>query len=259
LWILNIWVNEEKGYKKYQWNPIKDWSKIIIYCFIIIAPFRYLVNKFNNYEQDSYKDNILFSAVYLKKYDEVKGLITKKYNLDEIDSFNMTPLMIAIRNNDMEMVTLLAKGGAKTFTVINKKHKRYEGYDALDLAVKYGNIKILKFLISKGFDINRKSESLKLYPYPIFLATLKCSARTLDFLISKGANVNLRDNNGNTPLHLSAKRGCFSVSVILGEAKADFNLKNKNKKTPYDIIRNKEHAPSSSYYFFKKSRQPASK
>ena len=53
-----------------------------------------------------------------------------------------------------------------------------------------------------------------------------------DFLISEGADVNFKDRNGCTPLHLMALHGNVDCSVSLISAGADVNKKNKEGETP---------------------------
>ena len=53
-----------------------------------------------------------------------------------------------------------------------------------------------------------------------------------DFLISEGADVNFKDRNGCTPLHLVALHGNVDCSLSLISAGADVNKKNKEGETP---------------------------
>lgn len=47
-------------------------------------------------------------------------------------------------------------------------------------------------------------------------------------LIGKGADVNAKDNNGNTPLHWAAKDGQKEVAALLIEKGADVNAKDED-------------------------------
>ena len=52
-------------------------------------------------------------------------------------------------------------------------------------------------------------------------------------LVEKGAKLDLQNNTQSTALHYSAKRGDVSIAKILLDANADFNLMDENNKTPF--------------------------
>ncbi|RMG03466.1 MAG: ankyrin repeat domain-containing protein, partial [Acidobacteria bacterium] len=54
-------------------------------------------------------------------------------------------------------------------------------------------------------------------------------------LISSGANVNAKDQDGQTPLHEAAWYGNSGVAKLLISSRADLNAKNKNGKTPLGV------------------------
>lgn len=58
------------------------------------------------------------------------------------------------------------------------------------------------------------------------------SHQIVSLLVSKGANPNLQDQQLQTPLHLSAKRGHFQSSEALIKAGADVSMKDIEGKTP---------------------------
>ena len=69
--------------------------------------------------------------------------------------------------------------------------------------------------------------------YPIIFATKSGNVDSVVELISAGVNVNLADtNDGNTALHLANN---FQVVKLLVDAEADVNAKNKNGDTPLHI------------------------
>ena len=51
-------------------------------------------------------------------------------------------------------------------------------------------------------------------------------------LISKGADINAKNNNGNTPLHIASYNGYLPIVEYLVNNRADINTKNKNDRTP---------------------------
>lgn len=57
----------------------------------------------------------------------------------------------------------------------------------------------------------------------------------MKLLIENGAEINIKDNDGNTPLHYAAKRGFMGIIRLLVENGADINAKNNDGQTPNDI------------------------
>ncbi|WP_341815111.1 ankyrin repeat domain-containing protein [Wolbachia endosymbiont (group A) of Chalcis sispes] len=49
--------------------------------------------------------------------------------------------------------------------------------------------------------------------------------------MQKGANINAKDKNGNTSLHLAAMNGKIDVAKVLLKHNADVNAKNNEGKT----------------------------
>ena len=54
---------------------------------------------------------------------------------------------------------------------------------------------------------------------------------TTEYFIQKGADVNAKDKDGNTPLHLAAMNGKIDVAKVLLKHNADVNAKNNEGRT----------------------------
>jgi len=57
----------------------------------------------------------------------------------------------------------------------------------------------------------------------------------LQFLIDSGADINARNNNGNTPLHEAVWVGSLESVKILVTAGADTESENEYDATPFDL------------------------
>ncbi|WP_265033965.1 ankyrin repeat domain-containing protein [Wolbachia endosymbiont (group A) of Sicus ferrugineus] len=64
---------------------------------------------------------------------------------------------------------------------------------------------------------------------------------TTEYFIQKGADVNAKDKDGNTPLHLAAMKGKIDVVKILLEYNADVNTKNNEGRTALYYAANNNH------------------
>jgi ankyrin repeat protein len=54
----------------------------------------------------------------------------------------------------------------------------------------------------------------------------------IELLLAKGANINIKKNDGYTPLHLAVGRGNVAMVELLVAKGADVNVKNNAGDTP---------------------------
>lgn len=119
-------------------------------------------------------------------------------------------------------------------------------------------ISLLKFLVETiGFDVNAKSASGKTLLSSLTVS-MKNSYEIAEYLIQKGAEVNVQDNNGNTPLLTAVRmtsviREQYRYRKLLLKHGASVTLKNNLGIAPIDIdpmieSRYKEEELSMAYY-----------
>jgi len=136
------------------------------------------------------------------------------------------------------------------------------GFKPLHLATGEGQVKIVKFLISAGADVNAKGPygwrslhmaagmnssemvamliaaaadpnlKMELGNTPLHSAAYLGNIDIADRLIKAGSRVNESDNDGNTPLHDAAARGYAEMVRFLLVKGASPTAKNKAGKTP---------------------------
>ncbi|MDR2171463.1 MAG: ankyrin repeat domain-containing protein [Planctomycetaceae bacterium] len=129
-----------------------------------------------------------------------KNIQTKKQTQEEIKTFNtpikeVTPATLsdATENGDIEVKELINAG-------VDIHAIDQNGWTALHYAVCYNNpnIEMLKYLISKGVNVNAKTKNL--------ITPLHMAARynpnidILKYLVSQGADTSAKDDNYETPL-----------------------------------------------------------
>ncbi|AVP87465.1 hypothetical protein phytr_5190 [Candidatus Phycorickettsia trachydisci] len=175
------------------------------------------------------------------------------------------PLHAAIKRNDLEEAASLLSQGA------NIAEKNKYGQNAFHIAALTGNREVLKLLLDTNPStevINARDEYgntpfhfacreadeqtaallfntenidlQNLLGYTaLHLASKENKSNMVNFLLSKKANVNVLDNNQNSPLHLAIKNGLLEVVTILLEVpNICVNAQNAEKDTPLFLAAN---------------------
>jgi hypothetical protein len=123
----------------------------------------------------------------------------------------------------------------------NGEGKDFLRYTTLRIAIKSGNIKIIKNLIDNGASLEGKKNDTP----SLFLATLipeiKLCEDMISFLLSFGADINILDHRDNTILHHLAQRaGVFKYEIIehllLLMDTSKISQKNKRDETFWDLL-----------------------
>lgn len=141
-----------------------------------------------------------------------------------------TPLILACRKGNFELVKLIVDGGAYIdFSV----HPRHGINTAMTTAARAGNIEIMSYLIQKGGKVNEQMKlnykSKTTNETPLTVAVDSGNMEMVKFLISKGAFVNAeiyKENRHLTPLIIAIqKRNVEMVKFLLAHG-ADKSLRN---------------------------------
>ncbi|WP_265024934.1 ankyrin repeat domain-containing protein [Wolbachia endosymbiont (group B) of Protocalliphora azurea] len=74
----------------------------------------------------------------------------------------------------------------------------------------------------------------------LFDAVITGDYNKVKALLEEGANVNAKNSNGSTPLHLAAEKGILNIVEKLVENKADVNAKDYNGYTPLIVALNRD-------------------
>lgn len=189
--------------------------------------------------------------------------------LNSLDSKGVTPLMMCAQEGFTEGICLLLENGAE----IDKANN--DGRTALMWACFNGHTKAVNLLIENGADLRLKDRSgtnclycacdsdspetllaileKKVIPVNIYnssgwtvlhkLAAVydtENSPKMLKLLLKYGANINLRDNKGNTPLLLGAISGNVSIVKTLLDMGSSLTLSNEKGNTPVTLATSSE-------------------
>lgn len=117
----------------------------------------------------------------------------------------------------------------------------HDGWTPLHMAVFFGHIDLVRFLLDAGADIDALSKNGQdLTPLHSALANPHHAKVSL-LLIEKGADITLAQSEGYTPLHYAAANGTDDVVIHLLAMNANRSAKTKDGKTPLDLARERKH------------------
>ena len=105
-----------------------------------------------------------------------------------------------------------------------------QGETLLSYAIKQKKNDICQLILrSKILDLNYRDKNGNTY---LHLAVLYKSEKMVKALIQKGININMQNKSGNTCLHLAFLNNFYSIIPFLKNNKADITIINKNNKIP---------------------------
>lgn len=209
------------------------------------------------------KEQTFIKAVINNDILKINEMIDLGVNINWSDreKRNITALMYACFNDHIDVVKLLIKHK------VNMDKKRDDGKTALMYAVQEGHYEITKLLIENDCNIYLKSLDRKdalcialifnwneiiellLFHYPgdykmkdgkslLHLMVLYKNIYVVKLLLKNGFNINIRDNDGNSPLFYAFYINSYEIVSLLIE-KSNENIKNMlysyNHYENYDV------------------------
>ena len=137
-----------------------------------------------------------------------KQYIKKDADLNEETESGESVLATAIRHHcDEDLLLLLIDSGADIFYFDN------EGVSIFDMAITYGNVFMVNYIIDKGIDVNvtqRRSGFT-----PLMCAACYGRAEITKILLDNGANKDVKESKGFSATDFARKMNKKSVLVLL--------------------------------------------
>ncbi len=164
-------------------------------------------------------DFSLHTAAYLGDLQRVEKFIDGGANVDAKDQKGQTALHYAAKAGQIAVAKLLIANGADV--------NAGDDWTPLQEAA-YHSKEIVELLLAKGADINTGK-----WP-ALHIALDGGRFDIVDLLLAKGADVNIRDDKGNTPLHIAASYAASrypKIVELLISNGADIKAKDNNGKT----------------------------
>ena len=101
----------------------------------------------------------------------------------------------------------------------------------IQVGLYFFNINKIKRLIASGADVNAKNENGQT---PLHWAVLEDRIEMAKLLIASGADVGAKNKDGETPLHWAVDNDNIEIAKLLIDSGAKVNVKKRNGDTPLD-------------------------
>lgn len=173
--------------------------------------------------------NRLHKAIKDGDLATLKTVASEKTPLHEIDTAGLTPLILAIALDNDDAARLLLEAGA------DPAQKDTRGNTPLHTAAQRNNRNILTLLLTKSASpdpVNQIGQT------PLHVAIETMNPQVAGMLINAGASLNRKDARGNNLLHMICHRANPQYEKILEvmlKRVADVNLRNHDNMTPLHI------------------------
>jgi len=183
--------------------------------------------------QGSKADSILSLAVKIGDVENTRILLENaNISADQPILFGgISPLHLAVENQDKEMTELLLKHGADVNLAT------IEGDTPLLIAVQKGSMPVFDLLLDFGADVNLAPPQ---QVTPLTCAVYKKNEEIFCRLVANGATIDPILTEGVTPLHMAAQQGYLHFVKLLLEKGANVNLDSPGYGSPLcTAIKNK--------------------
>lgn len=223
-------------------------------------------------EQKTNQDNVtpVMYLISMKKPEAAKILVQKGANLNWQDRWGQTAPMYALEQGYDDLLWYMISKKPDLDVQTNDTD-----YTILWLAINKGNMRVLKWLVDAGADVNHKSREgdtplafavykndVKIVSYllssktikpdapardgvtPLMFAAQNGNAQIISMLIKSGAKPNAANKDGLTPMHGAASSGKVEAIKALIKAGAKIDVPEKGGATPLMAAVNSNSVPA---------------
>lgn len=176
-------------------------------------------------ESDELGRSALVYAINGNKLEAIKYLLANGASAMQQDMYGQTPLHFAVQTKNVDCIRILQATGANSMT------KDTYGTTPLSLAMNQSQTMVAT-LIGKDRSLqNSDGES------PLHIAVIEnANLEKLNFLLSVGFQINKRDKNGNTPLHLAVQLKRSEMIPMLLSNNANVFISNNIGVSPLSFV-----------------------
>jgi ankyrin repeat protein len=155
-------------------------------------------------------------AIVRQDFQQIKSIVERDARvLDNTQGQDQPPLHLAIKTGNLNIIRYLVDNGAEV------NGKNWDGDTPLHIAASRGDYEIMSFLVSRGADVKARN---KLQSTPLHHASYQTSFQPIQFLVENGAAVNATNHKNETPLNIAVYKGNYPIIEYLIASGADVNI-----------------------------------
>jgi ankyrin repeat protein len=171
------------------------------------------------------KDNNLLAASRNNNVEVVKMLIEQKVNINVLNNYNVSALILACDKSNEEIVKLLLDANADINHIDN------DNENALIVACRYDNVEIVKMLLERNKSINENVNEMinkqnKFDFTALISACKKNNTEIIKLLIENNADIHIQNNNKDTALIWTCSKNNVEICKILIDKGVNVNTQN---------------------------------
>lgn len=168
----------------------------------------------------------LINAVSSNDFEKTNSLLERGADVNVINANGVSPLSVACFRENIEIGQLLINYGANV-------NEETNNCSLMQIGCWNNNFKVVEMLINNKAIINSSDNNL--YATPLYNACFKKNFDIAEFLIKNGADIYLKNNGGDSLLHIACLNQEFEIVKFLVNQKIDVNLTNDNGVMPLHI------------------------
>ena len=158
--------------------------------------------------------------------DVAKVLIDAGADIEEKDEDGCSPLFMASKAGALDIVKMLLQAGADVNVTYHTQDN--VGYTCLTLAASHGQTETVRYLVGlPEVDVNQRGDDFT----ALHWACQEDFPDVVKVLIDAGADIEVKDDNGCSPLLLASKDGSLATVRMLVKAGADVSGTDNERET----------------------------
>ena len=173
----------------------------------------------------------LHFAAEVGDLESIRLLLNGGAAVDACDKGGASPLAVAAEYNRLPAMTLLMDSGASLGLCSGGPPR----LSPLHLAAKNGQVGSARMLIDRGADVNLIAPDRQNTPLQAAMGVYNRKTDVVEYLLEHGANPNMKDIDGNTPLHWACYELRPSFQILLLAHGANPFILNKKGLIPAGV------------------------